>query len=198
MTVTGLVLAAGSSTRLGRPKQLLAYRNATLLDASLAVARQAPLDQVVVAIGGPVDEIRWAVDLAGTDVVVVAPSSRGCSSSIVAALGAVAPQAEGIVLLLGDQPGVRPETVGALIEAARDAPLGAVRYQDGRGHPLWFGREVFDELRGLHGDKAVWKLLADGGRPVVEVEEATTVPLDVDTWEDYETLVALDRANLGG
>ena len=81
---------------------------------------------------------------------------------------------------------------------ARDAPLGAVRYQDGRGHPLWFGREVFDEIRGLHGDKAVWKLLGDDGRPVVEVEEATPAPLDVDTWEDYETLVALDRANLGG
>ena len=198
MTVAGLVLAAGSSTRLGRPKQLLAYRNATLLDATLAVARQAPLDQVVVAIGGPVDEIRWAVDLSGTDVVEVAPSTGGCSSSIVAALAAVAPRSEGIVLLLGDQPGVRPETVGALIEAARDAPLGAVRYQDGRGHPLWFGREVFDELRGLHGDKAVWKLLGDDGRPVVEVEEATPAPLDVDTWEDYETLVALDRANLGG
>ena len=94
--------------------------------------------------------------------------------------------------------GGAPRDVGALIEAARGRSAGGLRYEDGRGHPLWFGREVFAELRGLHGDKAVWKLLADGGRPVVEVEEAATVPLDVDTWEDYETLVALDRANLGG
>ena len=198
MTTTGLVLAAGSSTRLGRPKQLLAYRGGTLLGATLEVARRAPLDQVVVALGGPVDEIRWAVDLRDLDVVEVASSAGGCSASIVAALGAVDPGAEGVVLLLGDQPGVRPEVVGTLISAARGAAFGAVRYQDGRGHPLWIGREAFGELGALHGDKAVWKLLDEAGRSVVEVDEATPVPPDVDTWEDYEALVALDRANLGG
>ena len=69
-----------------------------------------------------------------------------------------------------------------------------VRYDEGVGHPFWFGRDVFADLAGLHGDKAVWKLLESGRHPVREVRIAGRVPLDVDTWEDYEALLALEDA----
>ena len=188
--VTGLVLAAGGSSRLGRPKQLLPYRGATLLDWVLGTARLCGFDQTVVALGGASDEVRGAVDLGGLDVVENRAYGEGCSSSIAAAMDAVDPTCDILVLLLGDQPGVTPFTVRLLLEERGDAPVAVCAYADGRGHPFAFDRSMFGELRGLHGDKAVWKLLDRLGSEVVEIRVAGGVPRDVDTWADYEAVLA--------
>jgi molybdenum cofactor cytidylyltransferase len=188
--VCGLVLAAGGSSRLGRPKQLLLYRGATLLDAVLDTARACAFDQLVVALGGAAEEVRAAVDLRGADVVVNDAFGSGCSSSIAAAMAAVRDDVGVVVLLLGDQPGVRPQSVRALLHGRGGAPLAVCAYDDGRGHPFAFERAVFGDLRALHGDKAVWKLLDQRAADVVEVRVPGPVPRDVDTWEDYEAALA--------
>ena len=183
--VCGLVLGAGGSKRLGRPKQLLPYRGGTLLGHVVGVARACEFDQLVVAIGGAADDVRATVDLSGAAVVVNDAYGEGCSSSIAAALGVVDPRCDVLVLMLGDQPGVTAETVGALLAGRGDAPLAVCRYDDGRGHPIAFDRSVFGALADLHGDKGVWRLLDQAGDAVVEVPVAGTIPLDVDTPEDY-------------
>jgi molybdenum cofactor cytidylyltransferase len=188
--VTGLVLGAGGSSRLGRPKQLLPYRDGTLLGHAVDVARACRFDQIVVAIGGAADEVRASVDLAGADVVVNDAYGAGCSSSIAAALAALHPRCDVMVLMLGDQPGVTPATVEALLAGRRDAPIALCRYDDGPGHPIAFARSTFDELAGLHGDKGVWRLLDPRPGDVVEVPVAGRIPLDVDTREDYEAVLA--------
>lgn len=188
--VAGLVLAAGGSSRLGRPKQLLPFRGATLLDAVLGTARACPFDQRVVALGGSAGEVRAAVDLTGFDVVVNESFGDGCSSSIAAALEVVDPAGDVLVLMLGDQPGVPPETVRALLRGRGDAPIAVCAYSDGRGHPFAFARSVFGELSRLHGDKAVWKLLQQRAGDVMEVPMEGPVPRDVDTWKDYDAVLA--------
>ncbi len=179
--VSGLVLAAGGSTRLGQPKQLLPFGAATLLDHVLGVARACAFDQLVCVLGGSAARVRAEVDLGAAEVVVNAGFGSGCSSSIAAAL----PRIDGdvLVLLLGDQPGVAPATVRALLAGRGEAALAACRYADGRGHPLAFARSAFPRLAALHGDKGVWKLLERG--PVTEVPIAGPVPPDIDTWDDY-------------
>lgn len=190
MFVTGLVLGAGGSSRLGRPKQLLPYGDRTLLDHTLATARACDFDQLVVPIGGAAAEVRERVDLSGAEVVVNYAYGSGCSSSIAAALGAVDPRCEVLVLMLGDQPGVTPATVQALLDGRGDAPLAVCRYDDGRGHPLAFDRTIFARLTELHGDKGVWRLLDERADDVAEVRIPGPVPLDVDTPEDYEAVLA--------
>jgi len=185
--VAGLVLAAGGSSRLGEPKQLLPYGAATLLDHTLATARACRFDQLVCVLGGGADRIREVVDLSGADVVVNEAFGTGCSSSIAAALSVVDARADVLVLLLGDQPGVTPGSVAALLAGRGDAPLAACRYDDGRGHPLAFARCTFGDLAALHGDKGVWKLMDRG--EVVDVPVPGRVPLDVDTWEDYRAVL---------
>ena len=123
-----LVLAAGSSRRLGRPKQLLPYRGTTLLDATLNVARSCDLDQVMVTLGGAGDAVRSAVDLSDLDVVDNPDFGTGCGSSIAAAVELLDERTDGVVLLLGDQPGVSPATVQRLVDAAAGSPLGVCRY----------------------------------------------------------------------
>jgi molybdenum cofactor cytidylyltransferase len=188
--VTGLVLAAGGSRRLGRPKQLLPYGDGTLLDHTLATARACGFDQLVCAIGGAADGVRETVDLSGAEVVENHDFGTGCSSSIALALTVLDPRADALVLLLGDQPGVTAATVRALIDGRGCAPLAACRYDDGRGHPLAFGRSVFGALAGLHGDKGVWKLLDRRASEVVDVSVRGAVPLDVDSWDDYQAVLA--------
>lgn len=188
--VTGLVLGAGGSRRLGRPKQLLPYGEGTLLDHTVATARACRFDQLVVPIGGASDEVAERVDLSGADVVVNYAYGEGCSSSIAAALDVVNQRCDVLVLMLGDQPGVTPATVRALIDARGDAPLAVCRYDDGRGHPIAFHRSVFPQLADLHGDKGVWRLLDERAGDVVDVPIAGNVPLDVDTPEDYQAVLA--------
>jgi molybdenum cofactor cytidylyltransferase len=197
--VCGLVLAAGGSRRLGRPKQLLAYRHSTLLGHVLDVARTCVFDQLLVAVGGAADDVRAKVDLRGADVVVNAAYGEGCSSSIAAALGALDERCDVLVLMLGDQPGVEAATVAALLAGRGDAPLAVCRYDDGRGHPLAFARETFGDLAGLHGDKGVWKLLDRRAGDVVEVPIAGPIPRDVDTLADYEAVLrGLQRLEADG
>jgi molybdenum cofactor cytidylyltransferase len=188
--VAGLVLAAGGSSRLGRPKQLLPFAGATLLDHTIATARACEFDQLLVAVGGYAGKVRERVDLSGAEVVVNPGFGEGCSSSIAVAMAALDPAATVLVLMLGDQPGVVPASVRVLLAARGDAPIAVCRYDDGRGHPFAFGREVFGELRSLHGDKAVWRMLDEHADEVVDIPVAGRIPLDVDTWADYEAVVA--------
>ena len=188
--VSGLVLAAGGSSRLGRPKQLLPYRGATLLDAVLgdgARVRVRPAARRARRRGRR--GARRASTCAGADVVVNHAFGTGCSSSIAAAMGALDPRCDVLVLLLGDQPGVTPATVGALLAGRGDAPLAVCRYDDGARPPVRVRARGVRRPRARctatrrcgscsTGARATWRRCAIAG----------PVPLDVDTWEDYEAV----------
>ena len=191
MTVAAVVLAAGSSRRLGQPKQVLPLDGATVLDATLAVARESGCAPVVVVLGGAADLVRAEVDLSAVQVVENHDYAAGCATSIRTALGALPPAAAGLVLLLGDQPRVRVETVQELEASARGHGVGVCEYDDGLGHPLWFDRQMFGALEAMHGDKAVWKLVdaEASGADVVRVRIPGPVPRDIDTWADYEAML---------
>jgi molybdenum cofactor cytidylyltransferase len=186
--VSGLVLAAGGSKRLGQPKQLLPFGDATLLDHVLGVARECAFDQLVCVLGGGASEVRSRVDLRGAEVVVNEVFGTGCSSSIAASLPVIT--GDVMVLMLGDQPGVTAASVRAVVAGRGDVPLAVCRYDDGRGHPFAFSREVFGELAALHGDKGVWKLLDRRASDVVEVPVSGEIPRDIDTWDDYQAVLA--------
>jgi molybdenum cofactor cytidylyltransferase len=187
--ITGLVLAAGGSKRLGRAKQLLPYGGAPLLGHVLQTARSCPFDQLLCVVGGASAEVRRWVDLREAEVVENEAYGDGCSSSIAAALEDVDARCDVLVLMLGDQPGVGVANVEALLDGRSDAALAACAYSDGRGHPLAFARSMFGELAELHGDKGVWKLMERHADEVVEVAMEGPIPLDVDTWDDYRRVL---------
>ena len=142
------------------------------------------------AIGGSADEVRAGVDLAGAEVVVNDAYGEGCSSSIAAALGAVDPRCEVLVLMLGDQPGVtRGDGRGA---AGRPRRRAAGRLPLRRRATAIRSRSraaCSPTLADLHGDKGVWRLLDQRADEVAEVPVAGPIPRDVDTPEDYQAVL---------
>jgi len=192
MSVVGVVLGAGRSSRFGSPKQLLPFGDTTLLGQVVRNANASSLDRVVVVLGRASGELREALDFGRADVVENTAYGTGCASSLLAGLDAAGDDCEAIFLLLGDQPGVLPEFIDrALSEWRGERPWAAVCSYRGRlGHPFVFSRNAFGDLRGLHGDKAVWKLIEEYPDRVTEIEIDAGLPPDVDTPEDYGQALA--------
>lgn len=193
MPSAGLILlAAGGSSRLGRPKQLLLYQGRTLLRHAAETAFASGCRPVVVVLGAQADRLRAEID--GLEVVIAGNPdwALGMGSSVRAGLRALeeaAPDAAGVVLMLCDQPLITAASLDALVQAHVDtnAPLVASEYGGTRGVPAFFGRALFPDLRALKGEQGAKAVLA------AHASEAVALPLpagvwDVDTASDYERL----------
>jgi molybdenum cofactor cytidylyltransferase len=196
-TIVGVVLGAGKSSRFGMPKQLLPFGDTTLLGQTVRNANASALDRVVVVLGRASWELRASVDFGRAEVVDNTAYGTGCASSLLAGLDAAGEDCEAIALLLGDQPGVRSEFIDHVVTTWRQqrswAALTAYSPSPDSlapGHPFVFAREAFGELRSLHGDKAVWKLIEAYPERVSLVTIEAPLPPDVDTPEDYELALA--------
>jgi molybdenum cofactor cytidylyltransferase len=193
-TVALLLLAAGASTRMGQPKQLLAYRGRTLLRhaAETAVATGcAPLVLVTGAIHEPL-----AAEVADLPVRVVHNPAweTGMASSIHAGLAvAAAAQPTAYLIMLSDQPLVTPELLRQLVvqQQHTHAPIVAAAYGDTLGVPAIFHHSMLPALRELQGPQGASRLIASLGSAVGRVAFPAAL-LDVDTPEQYAALLRED------
>ena len=184
--VVGIVLGAGGSRRLGRPKQTLPLGDTTLLGHAVREAERSSLDRVVLVVGAGAEEALAGAAPGRATVARNDAYGEGCASSLVAGLDA-AGAADAIMLLLGDMPGVDADVIDAVRDAWEpERPWAAVtEYRGSPGHPLVFSAAAAPDLRALHGDKAVWKLLERHPERFRRVLVDRPLPRDVDTWEDY-------------
>jgi len=189
---SGLVLAAGTASRLGVPKQLLPWRGTTLLEWVVRQAENSPLDEVIVIVGHESAAIRDKVSFERARIVEAPGFHEGCSASIRAGLEQVNASAEAAVLVLGDQPGIETAALAAVIEGYRisQSPVVRISYRGQPGHPVLLSRKIFAEVQALHGDKGVWKLLEAHPQWVREIEMDLPSPANINRWEDYAKLTS--------
>jgi len=194
--VVGIILAAGTSSRMGRPKPFLPIGNEVFLTRVCRTLLAAGVDDLVVVAGPELAAAAAAVRAAGLIVRVVENLRRDegqLSSMLVGLAVADRPGVDAVLVHLVDAPLVRPETARAVLEAFRRTRAPIVRPEVGgrHGHPVLFSRRVFDDLR--RADPAI------GAKAVVQAHaaEVCNVPvedegacLDVDTPEDYARLAA--------
>ena len=196
--ISGLILGAGASQRLGPPKQLLPFGDTTMLGWAVRQAqRAASLDEVVVVLGRAADQVRERVDFGSARVVDNPVFEHGCSSSYRAGITALNSESGAIMIILGDMPGITPEIINTLAEAWREheAPIALCSYRGRKGHPKIFAQSMFAQLIDLHGDKAAWKLVDANSAQIHEIPFTLPFPDDINTPEDVERLMA--TANSG-
>jgi len=190
--VAGIVLAAGESSRLGVPKQLIPWRGHPLVWHAAQAARQAGLSPVVVVIGAWGDQVRMALEGEPVTLLENPVWQAGQSTSVRLGLAEVEAQAEAAAFLLSDTPLVTGDLIRQLLHTHRQtlAPLVAPRAGGRRANPVLFDRRTFADLRELEGDQ--------GGRALFEryepawVDWDESVLLDLDTTEDLQRLRELE------
>lgn len=186
--VSGIVLAAGTSSRLGRPKQLLDLGGRSVLERVLDTARAASLDEVVVVLGHAAQEIEKAVAFGeGVRVVANPDYLRGQSTSLQAGLRAVTKEAEAAVILLGDQPDIRLEAIGLVVNAWRAGagPIVQASYGGRPAHPTLLAREAWADIEALSGDEGARTFIEAHRNLRMLVEVGGEPPDDIDSEEDY-------------
>jgi len=192
LPVGGIVLAAGSSSRMpGSQKLLLDIDGVPMVRHVYEAATEGGCHQTVVVYGD--DEVKRAVD--GTAEIVFNPKARtGMASSLQAGLRAMRPEIEAAMVLLGDQPLVGSRTVATLMRAwRREGSRPAVAVSQGDGGwtpPIILARELWEELFALKGDAGARQILH--GRPeLLDMVPAPGRPDDIDTPDDYAKIVRL-------
>jgi len=200
--VAGVVLAAGSSSRLGRNKLLLKLDGESLVRRAARAALEGGLEPVVVVLGHEADRVR--LELSGLPVrAVVNPDhAHGVNTSLGAGVAAVSEEAPAVVVLIADMPFVTGAMVARLVEEHRRtrAPLVASDYEGVHAPPTLYARALFPELGGLEGE--------GGGKSVVRRHAAETVRVawpsdrlaDVDREDDWSRLGSMgpESPNLRG
>lgn len=186
-----MVLAAGTSSRLGQPKQLLDVGGRPLLQHAVDAAAGAGLAEVIVVLGHAADEVAAATRLpAGARAVVNPDYAEGQATSLRAGLRELSSRCRAAIILLGDQPGVSPDVVRALVDAYREGagPVVQATYEARASHPVLFDRQLWPQLEAVEGDVGARDLLEQHPEWVTEVEVGGIPPPDLDTWEDYRRM----------
>ena len=192
MSVAGIILAAGGSTRLGSPKQLLAYRGRTFLRRAAEAVLATACWPVVVVLGSGADRLRAELDGLDVQIAVNLDWPRGMGGSVRLGMATLADQEEtdAVLLTLCDQPLVGADELARLLEAWRSGQgctLAAAEYGGTLGVPVVFNREHFAELTALPDTAGAKPILQRHAAKVLAVSmpEAAT---DIDTRDQYEQI----------
>jgi molybdenum cofactor cytidylyltransferase len=187
--IWAVVLAAGESLRMGRPKLLLSYGGRTIIETVVGSVVSSKVDGTVVVLGGARREIEEKLRAFPVKRVVNRAYKEGMLSSVRRGLSALPVSARAAVFVLADQPDISPAVINSLLEAYRGGGKGLVLpvFKEKRGHPLLVDLKYRQEINSLSPDIGLRSLLLEHGEDILEVRISSPAVLsDIDRPEDYE------------
>jgi len=191
--VAGVILAAGSASRMGSIKQLLPFRGKTILEHVIANAHRSALHEVILVLGYCSDKIKSKIDSSGIKIVINKEYQKGQSHSLKKGLEKVSANCKGVMFLLGDQPLVTESIMNKLINTFEisDSPI-VIPYCNGkRGNPVIIARSLFSRLESLSADTGARVLFKEFKHEILKVSVTNKAILeDIDTMDDYEKLLS--------
>lgn len=192
MSTAAIILAAGSSRRLGRPKQLEPWGDTNLLGHVVTRARSFPVDEVWVVLGYDSERILDETDLDEVGVIENPEWAEGIASSLRVGLDALTrlSRCERALILMGDQPEPSHEIISQLLEShvRSGKPVTIPKYRYTLGNPAVVERPLWSRLMSLEGDEGAMRLWRAHPEWVNEVWFADNAPRDVDTDTDVDEL----------
>jgi len=186
--ISAVVLAAGLSRRMGRPKLVLPLGGKPVLERVLDVLRRAKVDETVVVLGANAAQVRKIVRFEKEKVVVNPGYRKGMSSSIRVGLRSIDRDADAVLIVLGDQPFLSARTVDAVVDGfvEKRAPVVVPVLRGVRGNPVLFARSVFPKAVKIRGDVGAKSVVKAYGESVLEVPvQDEGVLFDIDTPSEY-------------
>jgi molybdenum cofactor cytidylyltransferase len=187
-----LILAAGNSSRLGKPKQLLEYKGKPLLQHTIDIAREVNQGLVFTVVGANSDLVQEKINFHDSYVFIHSRWEEGMGSSIsfgISSLVKMFSYVKGAVLMVCDQPFISAELLHNLIEAHEEERRNIIAsgYSHTLGTPVFFHKSHFKELMQLKGQEGAKKIIYKH-EPEVSVVSFPEGAIDIDTVEDYERL----------
>ena len=192
-----ILLAAGNSSRMGRPKQLLDFEGKPLVRHAAEVALASGCGPVIVVAGAHETAIRRALTGVAVEIVPNARWPEGMGTSIQCGLRAIGGRiVNGAILALADQPFVSAKFLKGLAEKhqATGKPIVSARYSDTVGVPVFFARDAFPMLMALKADQGCKGIIA-GNKSLALLVDCPEAAIDVDTPEDYAALTGRSVLN---
>ncbi len=189
--ISAIVLAAGESKRMGRPKQLMPFGNKTILEQVIDSLLDSRVDEVVLVLGYHAEELRQVIANRAVKIVVNPDYHKGMSTSIIAGLKQVSRRTQAVMFVLGDQPLVSHQTIDQLIQEFDNHGQGIAipTYRGRRGHPVIFDMKYKDELLKLTGDIGARQIALNHPEEILEVPvNSPGIIIDIDTTDDYNSL----------
>ncbi|NMM48302.1 nucleotidyltransferase family protein [Flammeovirgaceae bacterium KN852] len=187
-----MILAAGSSSRLGYPKQLVQFQDKPLLQHVIDVAESLPFTVKTLVLGANSNEIRSIINPKSFKLVLNDDWRKGMATSIQSGLKKsleIKPELEHIMILLSDQPFINTQKLNEIIETQLNSQNNSTfsEYNGQIGVPAIFSKELFNDLMSLEGDQGAKKLIIRDNIKYNTVRFEDGV-FDIDTQEDVETL----------
>jgi molybdenum cofactor cytidylyltransferase len=179
--IAGIILAAGESSRIGQPKQLLQWRGQPLIRHVVLSAKQSGLDEIIVVVGSCAAEVSSVLSDLPLRIVMNPGWTEGVSTSIRAGLASLRGEFGAVIFFQADQPQIPVDLIHELVQVHQKSlsAIVAPQIQGQRGNPVLFDRRVFPELMKLQGDK--------GGRMLF-----TNFPVEMVSWPDEKLLLDID------
>jgi molybdenum cofactor cytidylyltransferase len=194
--ISGIILAAGTGSRIKTVKQLLPYAGKPLLQHVINSARSSNLSKIITVLGYRAREIRSTVDFTGTEVVVNHYYKTGLGGSIRIGLSIVPEHHRAALFILGDQPLISADLLNSILLRFErsQAPIIVPRYQGKRGNPVLVAKPLFGRLYQLSGDTGGRQLFSEYDKQIDYLEtDDPSILFDVDTQVDYNLLLNQDR-----
>jgi len=187
--INAIVLAAGQSQRMGKPKPLLRFEDKTFLEQIISVLKLSDADGITVVLGAEAETIKQSVDLSGTNVVINKDYQKGQLSSLISAIKVVPKDTEAILVCLVDNPFITKEVVNQIISKFKETknPIIVPIFNKKRGHPTLFSRSLFSELAKAPPEQGARYVLYSNEEKVLELETSESgVLIGIDTAADYK------------
>ena len=183
-----LILAAGSSSRMGKAKQLLPYKHTTLLGWSIEQAQRSKADEVICMLGANVEEIRQSIKSYNIKTIYNQNYKEGLGSSIVNGIKELQDK-DAVFVILADQPKITSVSLDKFLAQSNENPSKIVVSNYGKkvGVPAIFPKKYFEELKNLQGDKGARDFLNQLSEEIIKINTIDLV--DIDTQDDYQNLI---------
>ena len=189
--ISAIILAAGRSERMSGLKQLMPWRQSTVLEQTVDNFLGSTANEVIVVMGYRAEEVRKALAAKPVKWVINPDYEQGMSASIIAGLSLVDDQTQAVMLALGDQPLINSQTISRLIGEFSSGDKGIVipTYRGKRGHPVIFAMTYKEHLLQLKGDIGGRQIIARYPEDTLEVAvDCEGVCIDIDTVESYYSI----------